>query len=181
MGKVIKNAETVFMGLLTLGLLGILFLIIYGNLSGNLGFQDVTITTVNESGAWINSTGYTLSRATDSDFTGGAAIISVYNATDGVLILSGNYTVDPSTGIVTNATTTTWDNVNITYTTNHKSAGEKNSEAVIGNLTKGSVTFFSFSNVWFILTAITVLIGIVLGVIYMVKRMGGGGTTKFSS
>lgn len=100
-GKVLKSAEAVFMGLLTLGLMGILFLIIYGNLSGNLGFA-------------VGSQGY------------------------------------------------------------------NDTEAVIGNLTGGATQFFSFSNVWFVLTAITVLIGIVLGVIYMVKRVSSG-ESKFTA
>ena len=178
--KTLKNAENIFMGLLTLGLIGLLFLIIYGNLSGNLGFGDVTETTINETGAWINQSGYTLTKATQADFTGSATVTVAYNATDGTVIESGNYTIDSDTGIVTNTTSVNWDDVIISYTTNHKSSGKKNTEGVIGNLTGGARQFFSFSEVWFILTAITVLIGIVLGVIYMVKRVNSG-ENKFSS
>ncbi|GAH16239.1 unnamed protein product, partial [marine sediment metagenome] len=53
--------------------------------------------------------------------------------------------------------------------------GETNTDAVIANLTGGATEFFEFSNVWFILTAITILIGIVLGVIALVRRTGMGG------
>jgi hypothetical protein len=93
-GKSLKAAEDVFVALLVIGLTGILFLIIYGNLSGNLGFAAGT-------------------------------------------------------------------------------AGYNNTEAVINNLTAGATQFFSFSNVWFILTAVTVLIGIVIGVIALVRKTGG--------
>ncbi len=37
--KSIKNAEQIFVAILVIGLIGILFLIIFGNLSGNLGFR----------------------------------------------------------------------------------------------------------------------------------------------
>ncbi len=94
--KALKSAEGVFLALLVIGLMGLLFLIIYGNLSTNLGF---------------------------------------------------------ATG----------------------SAGYNNTENVISNLTTGATTFFTFSNVWFVLTAITILIGIVLGVIGLVRRTSSGG------
>ena len=98
--KALKGAEAVFLALLTIGLMGLLFLIIYGNLSTNLGFPTGSI-------------------------------------------------------------------------------GYNNTENVIGNLTSGATQFFTFSNVWFILTAITILIGIVLGVIGLVRKASGGG--NFSS
>ena len=94
--KALKGAEAVFLALLTIGLMGLLFLIIYGNLSTNLGFAANT-------------------------------------------------------------------------------AGYNNTEAVISNLTAGATQFFTFSSVWFILTAITILIGIVLGVISLVRKASGGG------
>ena len=92
----LKGAEAVFLALLTIGLMGLLFLIIYGNLSSNLGFAEGT-------------------------------------------------------------------------------SGFNNTENVISNLTSGATQFFTFSNVWFILTAITILIGIVLGVIVLVKKSSSGG------
>ncbi len=95
-GDALKGAEAVFLALLTIGLMGLLFLIIYGNLSNNLGFA-------------VDSLGY------------------------------------------------------------------NNTENVISNLTTGATQFFTFSNVWFILTAITILIAIVLSVIVLVKKSSSGG------
>ncbi len=92
--KSLNEAKTVFLALLTIGLIGLLFLIIYGNLTGNLGFAE-------------------------------------------------------------------------------NSLGANQTNRVITNLTSGAVAFFSFSNVWFILLAVTVLIGIVIGVIALVERIGG--------
>ena len=93
-GTGMDSAKKVVLGLLTIGLIGLLFLIVYGNLSGNLGFASAT-------------------------------------------------------------------------------AGYNNTEAVIGNLTGGVTTFFSFSNVWFILTAVALLIAIVVGIIALVTKLGG--------
>jgi len=89
-----NNAKIVILGLLTIGLIGLLFLIVYGNLSGNLGFAA-------------------------------------------------------------------------------NSVGDNNTDMVINNLTGGVVSFFSFSNVWFILGAVGLLIAIVVGIIFAVQKLGG--------
>ena len=93
----LEGAERIILALLTIGLMGLLFLIIYGNLSGNLGFATGT-------------------------------------------------------------------------------QGYNDTENVISNLTSGATQFFTFADVWFILTAITILIGIVLGVIALVRKTGQGGS-----
>lgn len=95
----VNSTTKVFLGLLTLGLIGLLFLIVFGNLSGNLGFSSGT-------------------------------------------------------------------------------QGYNNTEGVINNLTGGAGTFFTFSNVWFVLLAVTLLIIIVMGVVVVARSMGG---SKFSS
>ena len=95
----ISDTTKVFIAILSLGLVGLLFLIIFGNLSGNLGFGFQT-------------------------------------------------------------------------------QGANDTNAVIGNLTGGAVTFFGFSNVWFVLLAITLLIIIVISVIAVVSK---GGKSSFTS
>lgn len=99
---VMQNAEKVIVGLLVIGLVGLLFLIVYGNLSTNLGFAAGT-------------------------------------------------------------------------------QGFNDTEAVIGNLTGGVVEFFSFANIWFVLTAIALLIGIVIGVIALIRKGTGGKSGSFSA
>ena len=100
--SMLGSAEKVMTGLLGIGLLGILYLVIYGNLSGNLGFAAL-------------------------------------------------------------------------------STGANNTNKVIGNLTGGVVTFFSFSGTLFTLTAITLLIGIILVVIGLVKGGRGSAAGGFSN
>lgn len=99
--SMLGSAEKVLYGLMSLGLVGILFLLVYGNLSGNLGFASGT-------------------------------------------------------------------------------QGFNDTQAVINNLTSGTTTFFSFSPTFFTLTAVTLLIGIVLIVIRLV-RGNAGSTGGFSS
>ncbi len=92
----ISDTTKTFIALLSLGLVGLLFLIIFGNLSDNLGFGALT-------------------------------------------------------------------------------QGANDTNAVILNLTGGAVTFFGFSNVWFVLLAVTLLIIIVISVIKIVGGTGGKG------
>ena len=90
----IQSAITFFIGVLVAGLVGLLFLIIYGNLSGNLGFDAF-------------------------------------------------------------------------------SQGANDTNNVINNLTSGATQFFTFANVWFILLGVSVLIGIVIGLLVLVMRIRG--------
>ena len=78
------------------------------------GFVNSTTTVANETGAYINATGYTLDTVTACNWQS-AAITSVTNVTNGANILVGNYTLS-STGVLTNATTNTFSNVNLAYT-----------------------------------------------------------------
>lgn len=94
--KRVGDTTNVFIAILSLGLVGLLFLIIFGNLSGNLGFAA-------------------------------------------------------------------------------NSQGANDTNQVIENLTGGAVTFFSFSNVWFVLLAIVLLIIIVISVIKIVQPGKDGG------
>ena len=159
---------------------------IFGNFGAADFLEDETIATVNETGAYINATGYTLTKASQSDFTGGAAITIVYNSTDGLVILSGNYTVNANTGVVTNASTTTWANVNISYTTNHKTEVEVISDSVtndslraIGEYAEQSGTQFTTLGIAITLV-ILVAVFVFFWVAFMGKKKGDEGPGGFS-
>lgn len=79
-------------------------------------------STVNETEAWINTTGYTVdAEASDGEKTGDFVLTSIWNATDSgagnynISLALGNATIDSATGVVANASTTTYDNVSISY------------------------------------------------------------------
>ncbi len=76
-------------------------------------FVNTAVTVTNESGAYINATGYTLDNAAVCNFNT-PVITTIYNASDGVVITSGNYTVS-SVGVLSNITATNWADVNASY------------------------------------------------------------------
>jgi len=53
--------------------------------------------------------------------------------------------------------------------------GENNTNALIDNFTTGQVVFFGFSNVWFTLLAVTLLIVIIAGAVVLFKPGAKGG------
>ncbi len=174
--KAIQSGEKVFVALLVIGLIGLLFLIIFGNLSGNLGFTDTTTTFTNESDAWLNTTDYTIAGFTTPGYVS-FAVTTMWNQTDGEVIPVANFTINSAAGTwaTSSGAITNISIVNVTYVVTHNAQGEVDTVSVIGNLTGGAVQFFSFSNVWFILVAVTILIAIVIGVISLVRRTGQGG------
>jgi hypothetical protein len=126
-------------------------------------------------GAYINTTGYTLAKKNTS--TDSFVIVAAYNRTAGyVLIPSGNYTVSAA-GVVTNATTTVWNNVSITYTYNQNSNVEDATvDLMTGNLTSGINNVSSKIPTVLLVAAIVLILGIlaVLVGVWQKMRMGGG-------
>lgn len=115
-----------------------------------------TSVTATDNNAWINATTYTLDGASDTAFNS-VSITSIVNATDGVTILSGNYSVS-SAGIVSNATATTWSDVNITYTYN---MGETSYTAMNDSI-EAMTTVPSLLGV----LILVIIVGIILAIIF---------------
>jgi len=120
MSKVLKSIGA-FAGVAFL-LLGILFgmqimTFIFAQIGPNSAstIADISASVTNESSAYINETGYTLAKSTVKGFSN-PSITNIFNATDGLEILVGNYTLTGN--VITNATPTNWDPVNVTYTYN---------------------------------------------------------------
>ena len=186
--QLLGNSEAVLIGLLGLGLIGILYLVIFGNLSGNLGFTTEAAPEIfNETGPLVsaNQTGYTLVGASD---VGAASFVitALWNSTNATgfgnynvtLIEAANYSVT-SDGVLRNATEEFYNNVSASYTHVKDSTGKINTDNTIANLTGGVVTFFGFSNTLFTLTAITLLISIILVVLRLVR--GNKETSGFAN
>lgn len=136
-----------------------------------------TNSVVNESGAYINATGYTLAGASGNYVPGSFSITTVHNNTDALVITSGNYTVS-SAGVVTNASATTWADVNITYTNTVQSTEEVSADKLDTNFTEG-VDNISGKIPTVLLIAAIVLILAVLAILVGVwqrMRMGEGAT-----
>ena len=187
--KKIQEAGLILGGLGVIGFIGIVWLMIYGNLSGNLGFVDTPATIVNETGAWVNESAnyvldgasrpgantFVLTNAWGNDFKG----FNVYNYSIGLDNLSV-----AANGVVTNTTdpvfnSTIMSNMSLTYTQLQDTQTEIDAENVITNTTGGFATFFTFSNTFFTIAAIVLLIFMLVGllaiVMAIIKTQGGKG------
>ncbi len=188
MGKTQSNVRE--FALIGFMLLAVLFgmqimAFIFGNFSvvgASLG--DDAITTINETEAWINQSGYTLNGASDpgaSTF----AITALWNATDNgtgiynYTILLANVTVS-SSGVMLNASTLNFENVSVSYTHARKSVAEiltdrvnNDSLLAIGNYATQSGTQFTTLGV-----AITLIVLVAVFLFFWSSFMGRRGKSK---
>ncbi len=119
--------------------------------------ESTSASTINETGAYFNATGYTLNDAGTYTFTT-ISIIEAYNYTDGTLIAPANYTVSLA-GVVTNTTVTTHNNVSISYAYTYE-ANTDTSDAA-GDL----VTALSGGSAWITILVVVGFATIVLGML----------------
>ncbi len=178
--KGIEKGIIVFNLILVAGFLGLVWLIIYGNLSGNLGFTQDSLAFSDET-IVLQGAG-SIPAGADNRINGELSSIVMTNATGGEIIAVGNYTTTGvtifSSGGIAQYNNT---NVNVSYTVTFDSTGQLNTEAVIDNLTAGVTTFFGFSVTWFTIIALVILITILLSllalavqILRMVKDKDGG-------
>lgn len=84
--------------------------------------DDYSASVDNETGAYINSTGYTVDEADTTGFNS-FEVTEARNATDGTTISDTEYTVDSEEGTITNATATTYADVNVDYNYEYGKSG----------------------------------------------------------
>ena len=173
-GQMSSGPEMILSWIIAFGLIGLIasvFLLI------NTEFKEETYTfsstsTTNESGAYVNSTGYTLSGA--SDFKAKNFVITaawnVTNVTDPVLIGSGNYTVSTA-GVLTNASTTTWSTVNVSYT--HKVGANTTATTSVEDASSGIAKITSKLPLIGTIIVLSVILIIVLAVVAYVRLQAG--------
>lgn len=152
--------QAFFTIMLGLALLAYVIVIIMGTLSGTNILNQLSGSVTNETGAYINTTSYTVDQSTLSGFAG-LTITALYNSTSGGVIGLGNVTTG-TTGI-TNATTTNWNNVSVSYTYTYNSNQQDNLENILGNTSTGISGFFSsISPVWAILAVLVIILVLVV-------------------
>ena len=140
--------------------------LIIATITSNSIFNDLTTsgTINNETGGFINSSGYTLAQATASGFTS-PSITSVINATSGTIVAAGNYTIS-GVGVLTNASSELWTDVNVSYTYTYST--DTNLAGV--NVTSISESFGDFvTNLIAFLAVIGTIVGVVWLVMYVKK------------
>lgn len=137
-------------------------------------------SATNESGAYINSTGYTLSLTSSCDQN--YSISTIYNASDGVVIASGNYTVSDA-GVLTNATATTWSDVNVTYTCSEDVTADRKLSSEYSNVQTDVSTmitnFFSLAPTIGTILAVVILIAVIVILVMYVARMRSSGSAEY--
>ena len=155
--------------LVLIGVLVIIAIFLFVTLGDS--FTDVSASVTNETEAWINQSGYTLAAAGSINFNS-PSISAIYNATNNgsgiynLLIGSGNYTVS-SVGVLSNITTTTWDNVSVSYS--YLWGGEA------GLATNTMVVQFGTFPVLVGLIGTIIFLGLVIGVLVASFAFGGRG------
>ncbi len=176
----------------------LILVIIFGNLQGNVGFtQDsIVITVINESAftnpVHVNLTDYTLIGFNTS--WSGITITELLNSTNGGIDADWNFTLAitdatiSSLGVMTNATSTEYDNVSVSYTYSYSfdSQGQIDSDNIILNYTRSATnTAAQFPTVGTIVGIALLLLILIALLIFAIRRMMGvasesGGNTNAS-
>jgi len=182
LGKAIITVALLF----AIGFVGLIFFLIFGNLSGNLGFKDSSDTIGNETAGVGAIGGYNLnvtaelilSAAANTTFQGVSNVV-LYNFTlnDGTLVPASNFSVNTSAGsVILVATSPVWDNVSASYDFTFDGQAEVESENLIKNLTQGGGRFYSQFPLIFQILGIFLLVTIFIGMfalVVMVLKMFG--------
>lgn len=183
----VRDTGSILLALGTIGFIGIVLLVLYGNMSPSFVQPRLTATVTNQSGYAVNDTIYTLTSFTNTAGAVSVAVTSVFNATNGtagfpLLLNSGNYTVNTATGTITGASgrTANYTVVNVSYTVSYQNTPELNANLVSNNITQGTVTFFGFSNTFFTFSAIVILFTLFGILLRMVSGFGKQSGSKFS-
>lgn len=119
-------------------------------------------TVTNETG-WVNSTSYTLTKASIRDFAN-PVITTIYNRSSGLVVPVSNATVTAA-GVVTNTSVYGWDNASISYTYTYSETTVASNttgdlETEISNNTSIAGIILTISLVGIVLT---ILIGVFIG------------------
>ena len=166
----LKESGSILHILGVIGIIGIVMLIIYGNLSGNLGFGQDSATTALQQFVLDNGSAVTFT-GTTGKVNPSVSNVVLINATGGETIGAGNYTLTATTIIGNGATPYNGTNVNASYITSYDSQGKINTDNVITNITGGYGTFFGFSNTLFTIAAVVLLITMLVGLLYVVMAL----------
>jgi len=133
-----------------------------------------TGTASNETGAWLNTTTYTVDNSAAQDFAA-LTITSALNATDNSSILTGNFTV--SGAGFTNSSALNWADVLVSYTYTYTVtdvAYSTSANAMAGNFTEGIDNVSSKIPTILLIAAVVLLFGVIVLLVKQAGAMGIG-------
>jgi len=152
--------------LFIIGLLVMIFALMGGELI-DATYTSTTGTVTNETGAWLNSTTYTVDESTTQDFSG-LTITSAINTSDNSSIGVGNFSV--SGAGFTNATATTWDSVWVSYSYTYNA--ENTATGVMNDTTSGLANVSDWFPIFVVISAMVVLILLTVIIITAIRGSG---------
>jgi len=172
----------IVLGIASLVIVVIIAFVIVSTMTGaNLLTATRTSATVsNESTGGVNATGYTVDGASVANVVSGSYVLTeAYTDVAGtpLLIPLANVSIS-SSGVVTNATVTTYDsNATVSYTYNIESSEEVSASFLAGNLTAGVDNVSSKIPTVLLVAAIVLILGVLVLLVatWQKMRMGGGG------
>jgi len=165
----------------------LILVIIFGNLSGNVGFTQDSDTIVNET--IVFSDGGNIPSTADNRVNGNLTNVIVSNATTQEVVPSTNYSVSGVT--VTSVSGSPWNgtNVNVSGDLVFDSQGQIDSENIILNYTLSATnTSAQFPTVGTIIGIAILLLILIALLVFAIRRMMGvagstgvsGGSSKFT-
>jgi hypothetical protein len=178
MGPVIS----VFVMVLVISILSGLTFLFVAALKTNVADTTATAsaTVTNESGAYVNTTGYSLANNNVLGFRSPTIIAVWANVTNGVpvLLLTGNYTVS-STGVLTNVSipinATQWNMANVSYS--YKYISEQTAYKAVNDTEAAGAALVGYLPLIFLAiifgAILTLVLRIILPYINLGQQMGG--------
>lgn len=162
---------TLFLSLITflfvIGLLVMVFALMGGELQTATYDTTTTVTVSNETGAWLNTTTYTVDNSGARDFTS-LTITEAINVTDNTSIGTGNFTVS-GTGF-TNASVTTWSDVWVSYT--YTWSADNSATDIMSDTTDAVAGATDWFAIFVVIGAMVVLILLTVIIITAVRGSG---------
>ncbi len=174
----LDTVKAVMIGFLILAVIGISVILtltaMEDSTSAIIDIRTQTLSITNETGAYLNVTGYELDAVNSSNSN--YAITSFFANASGItyLVPSANYSVS-SVGILTNITivpnATQYNDANVSYTfLNTYSLNRVSS--ITGNVSSGLVVFFASTDTIFAILIVVVIILAISIIIWAVGRFG---------
>jgi hypothetical protein len=173
MPKSVKGVIGWTLGVGIIAFILLILVIIFGNLSGNVGFTQESTAFTDET-ILLSPTG-SIPTTAQGRTNGALTSVVVSNATGGETILaSGNYTVSGVTIIGVGTSPYNNTNVNVSATVSYDSQGQIDSDSVINNYTASARnTSAQFPTVGTII-GIAILLAILISLlVFAIRRMMG--------
>jgi len=176
----LETSKAVMISFLILAVTGVAIILALSTLDDAVGdsidnvVHNPTMSAINETGAYINITGYTLSGYNSS--WSSITLTSLWNTTSATNILIGNGTIS-NVGVLTNASTSVYSTgnygVNVSYTYTYTWTEDLGRmDGIVGNVTEGVETFFASTGTIFSILIVIVIILAISIIIWAVGRFG---------